>query len=141
MTLLTGGCRRVVAGYRLGREYYTAEYSGGVENIAYDSHAGFNSAIFIRTVKLKDFPWNGWARLATATPPAAAWNPLAGFSDEAGGLIWSAIGDPALFPAPYGAGWTLNRIGDVRRAAGEPEAGETDSPMPETSPTARAVRP
>ncbi len=38
------------------------------ENIAYDSHAGFNSAIFIRTVKLKDFPWNGWlAREAEGT--------------------------------------------------------------------------
>jgi hypothetical protein len=119
VTLLTGGCRTVVAGYSVKKEYYSAEYSGGVENIAYDSQAGFNSAIFIRTVKLKDFPWNGWLTLGIASPPSAAWNPMAGFTDEAGRLIWSAIGDPALFPEPYNASWTLNRIGDVRSTSRE----------------------
>ncbi len=116
--LLTGACRTVVAGYRARREYYSAEYSRGIENIAYDSHAGFNSAIFIRTVKLKDFPWNGWLRLGIAGQPAAAWNPVGGFTDEAGRLIWWALGDPALFPEPYNARWTLNRIGDVKATAG-----------------------
>ncbi len=128
VVLLTGGCQRVVVGYRVRREYYSAEYSGGVENIAYDSHAGFNSAIFIRTVKLKDFPWNGWLTLGIASPPSAAWNPIAGFSDEAGHLIWSAIGDPALFPEPYGAGWTLNRIGDVRKEGGSGKAAHDEAP-------------
>ncbi len=114
--LLTRGCGRVVAGYTVRRESYSAEFSSGVENVAYDSQAGFNSAIFLRTVKLKDFPWNGWLTLGIASAPSAAWNPLAGFTDDAGRLIWSAVGDPAMFPAPYGAGWTLNRIGDVRPA-------------------------
>lgn len=114
--LLTAGCRTVVAGYAMKREYYSAQYSDGIENIAFDSHAGLNAPIFLRTVKLKDFPWNGWLRLGVPAPPAAAWNPLGGFGDEAGRLIWWALGDPALFPEPYNAGWTLNRIGDVRQA-------------------------
>lgn len=111
---LIAGCRTVVAGYTAKREYYSAQYSDGVENIAFDSHAGLNAPIFLRTVKLKDFPWNGWLRLGVPEPPAAAWNPFGGFGDEAGRLIWWALGDPALFPEPYNAGWTLNRIGDVR---------------------------
>jgi hypothetical protein len=116
--LLTGNCWRTLAGYRVRREYYSAEYSRGVENIAVDSHAGFNSAIFVRTVKLKDFPWNGWLALGIDGAPKAAWNPVAGFTDAAGRLIWWALGDPALFPEPYNAGWTLNRIGDVKETQG-----------------------
>lgn len=111
---LTESCRTLVAGYARKREYYSAQYSDGIENIAWDSHAGLNAPIFIRTAKLKDFPWNGWLRLGVPAPPAAAWNPFGGFTDDAGRLIWSAIGDPALFPEPRGSGWTVNRIGDVR---------------------------
>jgi len=74
---LTAGCERVVLGYTVRREYFNAEFSQGVENIAWDSQTGFNSAIFLRTVKLKDFPWNGWLRLGMASRPAAAWNPIA----------------------------------------------------------------
>lgn len=117
--LLTGGCRAVVAGYTLKREYYSAQYSDGVENIAHDSHAGLNAAIFLRTVKLKDFPWNGWLRLGVPSSPTAAWNPWGGFDDAAGRLIWSAIGDPALFPEPMGAGWMLNRIGEAQAGDGK----------------------
>jgi hypothetical protein len=28
--------------------------------------------------------------------------------------MWSAIGDPAVIPAPNDAGWILNRISDVQ---------------------------
>ena len=115
--LLTGDCRTVVAGYRARRWYYSDDYSLGVENIGYDSHAGLLSAIFIRTVKLKDFPWNGWLTLGVEEAPAAAWNPIGGFTDGTGRLIWLALGDPALFPEPYDALWSLNRIGEVTRAA------------------------
>ncbi|HYS93478.1 MAG TPA: hypothetical protein VEL48_08610, partial [Candidatus Acidoferrales bacterium] len=107
---LTAGCERVVLGYTVRREYFNAEFSQGVENISWDSQTGFNSAIFLRTVKLKDFPWNGWLRLGMATKAAAAWNPIAGFSDPAGRLLWAALGDPALLPSPYGAGWVPNRV-------------------------------
>ena len=117
LALLTADCGTTVAGYAMRRWYYNAGYSSGVENIGYDSHAGLQSAIFIRTVKLKDFPWNGWLTLGVPQAPAAAWNPLGGFSDKAGRLIWLALGDPALFPEPYGALWSVNRIGDVGRAA------------------------
>ena len=115
VTLLTGDCRTVVAGYRARRWYYSDDYSLGIENIGFDSHAGLLSAIFIRTVKLKDFPWNGWLTLGVSDAPGAAWNPLAGFTDETGRLIWLALGDPALFPEPYDALWSLNRIGEVTR--------------------------
>ena len=110
---LTRGCRALVVGYTMKREYFNAELSAGIENIAFDSIAGINSAIFLRTVKLKDFPWNGELALALAPPPAAAWNPIAGFTDEFGRLMWSAIGDPALLPSPYGAEWMFNRVSDV----------------------------
>src|SRR5262249_57079978 len=95
------------------------------ESIAADSQAGFNSAIFVRTVKLKDFPWNGWLRLGIATKPAAAWNPIGGLGDPAGRLIWSAVGDPAMIPEPYAAGWVANRV------APGPVAREPDIAVPE----------
>jgi len=111
---LASSCRAVVAGYTVKREYISADYSAGIENIAFDSVAGFNSPMFVRTVKLKDFPWNGWLLLGIDSRPAAAWNPIAGFSDPFGRQMWNAIADPALLPSPNGAGWVLNRISDVR---------------------------
>jgi hypothetical protein len=110
---LVGGCRNVVIGYTVKREYYNAEFSAGIENIAYDAHQGFNSPMFIRTVKLKDFPWNGWLVLGLDARGQAAWNPIAGFNDPFGRLMWAALGDPAAVPSPYDASWVLNRISDV----------------------------
>jgi hypothetical protein len=110
VSLLTRGCERVPLGYAVRREAVSDDYSEGVENVGYDSQTGLGSAIFFRTVKLKDFPWNGWLRVAAPTRPAAAWNPIAGFSDETGGLVWSALGDAAMFPEPYGGGWLSNRV-------------------------------
>ena len=101
---LGAGCERVVLGYSVRREPFNAEFSQGIENIAWDSQAGFDSDIFVRTAKLKDFPWNGWMRVGVATRPTAAWNPVAGFTDPAGRLLWAALGDPAFLPGPYGAG-------------------------------------
>jgi hypothetical protein len=115
---LTGGCRKRVAGYTVKRQYFSAEFTNGIENIGFDSIEGLNSPIFIRTVKLKDFPWNGWLKLGIDAKPDAAWNPIAGFNDGFGKLLWSAIGDPALFSAPYGSGWMLNRIADVQSNSG-----------------------
>jgi hypothetical protein len=48
----------------------------------------------------------------------AAWNPIAGFSDGFGRLMWSALSDPALIPSPNDAGWMLNRIADVQSGPG-----------------------
>src|SRR5260370_17432795 len=87
--------------------------TGGVENVGFDSIAGLNSPMFLRTVKLKDFPWNGWLTLGIDKAPQAAWNPIAGFDDPFGHLLWSAVGDPALLPQPYDSGWILNRLSDV----------------------------
>jgi len=115
---LTRGCRKRVAGYTLKRQYFSAEFTNGIENIGFDSIAGLNSPIFIRTVKLKDFPWNGWLKLGIDVPPDAAWNPIGGFGDGFGRLLWSAIGDPALFSAPYDSRWMLNRIADVQSNSG-----------------------
>jgi hypothetical protein len=127
LSLLTSDCNRVVFGYTLNKEYFNSEYSDGIENIAFDSHTGFNSPIFIRTVKLKDLPWNGWLRLGIKDKPSAAWNPMGGFTDDIGRLIWFAVGDPAMFPEPYDANWTLNRIGDVQATLGR---NNTDRKVP-----------
>jgi hypothetical protein len=113
VTLLTAGCRTVVAGYTLKHEYFNAESSAGVENIGYDSIVGLLSPMFLRTVKLKDFPWNGVLGLGIGAPPTAAWNPVGGMTDPFGQLMWAAMGDPALLPSPYDAGWMLNRIADL----------------------------
>jgi hypothetical protein len=107
---LGAGCERVVAGYTVRREWVNTDYSAGVENVAADAQAGLSSAIFVRTVKLKDFPWNGWLTLGLRERAAAAWNPIGGFTDAAGRLIWAAVGDPALFSEPYNNGWTDNRV-------------------------------
>src|SRR3972149_5700153 len=111
VSLLREGCERVVVGYITRREYFNnSDYSEGIENIAHDSQAGFTSPIFIRTVKLKDFLWNGWLPLGVGTKPRAAWNPLGGFTDAPGRLIWAAVGDPGQFPAPYNSSWVPNRV-------------------------------
>jgi hypothetical protein len=115
---LIGGCRKRIAGYTVKRQYFSAEFTNGIENIGFDSIQGLNSPMFIRTVKLKDFPWNGWLTLGIDAHPDAAWNPIAGFTDQFGRLLWSAIGDPALLPAPYDSRWVLNRIADVQANSG-----------------------
>jgi hypothetical protein len=109
VSLLTRGCERAVVGYTVHRNYFTAEFSEGIENIAHDGQRGFLTPVFLRTAKLKDFPWNGWLRLGIASPPLAAWNPISGFTDPAGRLVWFAVGDPALLPHPSGGDWIPNR--------------------------------
>jgi hypothetical protein len=111
--LLVSGCRTMVAGYTVKREYFNAEFSAGIENISFDALEGFGSPMFLRTVKLKDFPWNGWLQLGLDARPAAAWNPIGGFTDAFGRLMWFAIADPAAIPSPYEATWTLNRVSEV----------------------------
>src|SRR5262249_25555686 len=39
-----------------------------------------------------------------------AWNPVAGFTDEAGRLLWSTVGDNAFLPVPYNGRWVANRV-------------------------------
>jgi len=109
VTLLLSRCERVVVGYTVRNEYFNADYSSGVENVGFDSQTGLTSSVFPRTVKLKDFPWNGWLRLGIATKAAAAWNPVGGFEDAFGQLFWSTIADPALLLEPYGGRWMANR--------------------------------
>jgi len=114
VALLQQGCERVVVGYTLRQEYVNTEFSAGIENLTYDSHTGLNSPLFVRTVKLKDLPWNGWLRLGVNAPPAAAWNPIAGLTDATGRLLWHIMGDAAFFPAPYNGDWVVNRIADYQ---------------------------
>ena len=110
LAALGSNCERVVVGYTVRRELYNDDPSAGAENIAYDSLAGMNTPAFIRTAKLKDFPWNGELLVGTDRDADAAWNPVAGFTDPPGRLIWSALGDPAFLPLPYNASWIPNRV-------------------------------
>lgn len=129
---VTGGCERVVLGYALRHEALNDDYSEGLENIAVDSQAGVGSAIFLRTVKLKDFPWNGWLHVGAEGGARAAWNPIAGFGDPAGRVVWAAVGDPALLLDPDNARFVPNRArvqsiedaGSVPADALVPAAGE-----------------
>ncbi|MEH2506541.1 hypothetical protein V1290_005352 [Bradyrhizobium sp. AZCC 1578] len=115
ITELTRGCDRAVVGYRLRREFYSDDFSNGIENIAVDSQFGFNSAIVLRTLKLKDLPWNGWLRLGIEIRATAAWNPVAGFTDAPGRLVWAIVGDDAFLAVPYNSLWAPNRA-EVRPA-------------------------
>src|SRR5215471_11157175 len=60
---LTADCRVQVMGYTVRENYFNGDFSLGIENISYDALEGFSSPMFLRTVKLKDFPWNGWLQL------------------------------------------------------------------------------
>jgi hypothetical protein len=130
---LGAGCERVVVGYTMRREPYNVEFSGGIENVAADSQDGLDSAIFVRTAKLKDFPWNGWLRVGVPGPLVAAWNPVAGFTDRAGRLVWSALADPAFFPTPRGGSWIGNRVtvGTVSGGPGDRVEVPVDALLPE----------
>jgi hypothetical protein len=113
-------CTRVVAGYVPRREFFNDAYPAGIENVAFDSLDGLNSPLFIRTVKLKDYPWNGKLHLGVRDAADAAWNPIAGFSDATGRLTWSAIGDPAMIPFPFNASWMPNRVqAEITRTVGQ----------------------
>jgi len=117
---LTKGCERIVAGYALKEEFFNDSYPAGVENVAYDSHKGLNSPVFIRTVKLKDYPWNGKLHLGVRDRSEAAWNPVGGFTDVMGRLIWSAVGDPAMISFPDNASWMPNRVqSEATKAVGQ----------------------
>jgi hypothetical protein len=121
VALLQGGCERVVFGYTVRHEHYGADYSQGVENVGYDALEGLASAIFPRTVKLRDFPWNGWLNVAAPAPPSSAWNPVGGgFGDAFGRLVWSALADPAFLPSPHGRGWIENRVSAIVEKSEKP---------------------
>jgi hypothetical protein len=107
---LTRGCERLVVGYTVRQEYANGTFADGVENIAFDSQSGLNAPVFLRTVKLKSYPWNGSLHLGVPARAEAAWNPVAGFTDATGRLIWSAVADPAMIPFPFNASWIPNRI-------------------------------
>ena len=58
---------------------------------------------------------SAWPGRATA-----AWNPVAGFTDAPGRLLWAAIGDPGLIPAPYAAGFVPHRAVPAQVAVAGP---------------------
>jgi hypothetical protein len=132
VALLHGGCERIVLGYSVRREPYGTDYSQGVENVGYDALEGLASAIFPRTVKLRDFPWNGWLNVAAPAAPSGAWNPVVGgFIDVFGRLVWWALGDPAFLPSPHSAGWIENRVSVSERKMGSPLPVPDDALLPE----------
>jgi len=110
VAILTRGCAGMVVGYTAKEEFVDAAYPAGVENIAYDSLRGLDSPVFVRTVKLKEYPWNGELHLGVRDRSTDAWNPVAGFTDPMGRLIWSAVGDPAMIQFPFNASWMPNRV-------------------------------
>jgi hypothetical protein len=132
VSLLQSGCERVVIGYTARREHYGVDYSQGVENVGYDALDGVASAIFPRTVKLRDLPWNGWLNAAAPAAPSSAWNPVVGgFGDVFGRLVWWSVADPAYFPSPHGGGWIENRVSASVAKTGRPLAVPEDALLPE----------
>ncbi len=110
VSALANGCERTVVGYVPREEHFTEAYPAGIENVAYDAFSGLNSPVFVRTVKLKEYPWNGKLHLGVGNRSEAAWNPVGGFTDAMGRLMWSAVGDPAMLALPFNASWMPNRV-------------------------------
>jgi hypothetical protein len=132
VALLQNGCERIVLGYIVRREHFGKEYSQGIENVGYDALDGLASAIFPRTVKLRDFPWNGWLNVAAPSAPSSPWNPVAGgFEDAFGRLVWWALADPAFLPSPHAGGWIENRVSVSDTKTGSPLAIPEDAFLPE----------
>jgi hypothetical protein len=104
------GCGRVVVGYTEREELFNEAYPPGVENLGHDAIAGFNAPVFIRTAKLKEYPWNGKLHLGVPTASDSAWNPVGGFTDATARLMWAAVADPAMIPFPFNASWMPNRV-------------------------------
>ncbi len=104
------GCSRVVVGYAERQEFFNESYPPGVENIAYDAIGGLNAPVFIRSVKLKEYPWNGKLHLGVPAASASAWNPVGGFTDATARLMWAAVADPAMIPFPSNSSWMPNRV-------------------------------
>ena len=115
---LTAGCRRIVAGYTVKREYVNVEFSAGIENIGYDAIEGLQFADLHPHGEAQGFSLERLARARHRRRAAAAWNPIGGMTDPFGRLMGFAVGDPALLPSPYEAGWMLNRISDVESNPG-----------------------
>lgn len=114
------GCGRMVVGYVPRDEYTSQAYPEGIENVAYDGLSGLNSPVFLRTVKLKDYPWNGKLHIGVGDRSKAAWNPVGGFTDAMGRLLWSAVGDPAMIAFPSNASWMPNRVqSEVTKTVGQ----------------------
>ena len=120
VSALADRCERMVAGYVPREEHFTEAYPAGIENVAYDSVMGLNSPVFVRTVKLKEYPWNGKLHLGVSAYGHTAWNPVGGFADAMGRLIWAAVGDPAMLALPFNASWMPNRVqAEVTRIEGQ----------------------
>ena len=91
----------LVVGYALKEEFFNEAYPEPASKTSPTTALnGLNSPIFVRTVKLKDYPWNGKLHLGVRERAHAAWNPVGGFTDVMGRLIWSAVGDPAMIAFP-----------------------------------------
>ena len=131
---LTGACKRQVVGYSIDREYLNEANPEGIENVAFDSINGLNSPVFVRTAKLKDYPWNGKLHIGVSKAAKAAWNPVTGFTDPVGRLMWSAIGDPAMISFPFNGSWMANRVqSEVTRVEGQSGGIRVpgDAPLPQ----------
>jgi len=81
----------------------------GVENIAYDRFSGPDSYWFYRTIKLKEFVWNGWLRIGVPKFHSTPYPPLGGFGANERG-VWMAISDSAGWAHPRLGGWYPMRV-------------------------------
>ncbi len=89
--------------------FYYNSTRQGVENVAYDRFAGPDTYWFYRTVKLRDFMWNGWLRIGVPSLHSSPYDPFGGFEgyDRA---IWMAVSDPPGWPHPRLGGWYPMRV-------------------------------
>jgi hypothetical protein len=128
--MLQARCERVVLGYTVRREHYGVEYSAGVENVGYDALEGLAAAIFPRTVKLRDFPWNSTSP-RRRRPPAR-------------GILWSAD-SATLSAASCGRRLPIPRSCPRRTAAAGSRTASAPAPKRvrhrSWSPRTRSLRP
>ncbi len=106
------------------RNTSTTTYPAGVENVAYDSLDGLNSPVFIRTVKLKDYPWNGKLHLGVRDPRRGRLEPGCRLHRRHGPADLVGHRRPGHdLRFPFNASWMPNRVqSEVTRRSASPAA-------------------
>ena len=83
--LAHGGCRTIVAGYTVKREYVNVEFSAGIENIGLRLHRGPAVADVHPHGEAQGLSVERLAHARHRSRARAAWNPIGGLTDAFGG--------------------------------------------------------
>ena len=103
------GCERGIVGYRLRRECLQRRLLQRVENIASDSQPDSTRRRGPHH-EAQGLPLERLAARRHRGAATAAWNPVAGFSDETAGWCGRSWATMPICRSPYNSRWVQNRV-------------------------------